>query len=251
MDFTSPQNVSETWRRWKRGMEYYLAATCNMKSEAEKVAIFMCMISRDSQEIKDTFEFETEEDGTDKVTTTILFNKFEAHCKPRKNLVVDRHRFLTRDQASGESIDQYITELRTLAAACKWGELKDDLICSRIMSGISSRTVRERLLRESELSLKRAVQICQVAELSKEHLKLFGSEANVSQVKHRASNRSQHKGNADKPQETKKVTQRQHACCVRKLWFKSSERSVQHTGRSATSVRSLTTTERCAVRART
>ena len=24
MDFTSPQNLSETWRRWKRGMEYYL-----------------------------------------------------------------------------------------------------------------------------------------------------------------------------------------------------------------------------------
>ena len=22
MDFTSPQNLSETWRRWKRGMEY-------------------------------------------------------------------------------------------------------------------------------------------------------------------------------------------------------------------------------------
>ena len=73
MDFTSPQNVSETWRRWKRGMEYYLAATCKMKSEAEKVAIFMYMIGRDGQEIKDTFEFETEEDGTEKVTTMILF----------------------------------------------------------------------------------------------------------------------------------------------------------------------------------
>ena len=74
---------------------------------------------------------------------------------------------LTRDQASGqsgESIDQYVTELRTLAAACEWGELKDDLICSRIVSGIPSRTVHERLLRESELSLKRAVEICRVAE---------------------------------------------------------------------------------------
>ena len=125
------------------------------------------MIGRDGQEIKDTFEFETEEDGTEKVTTTILFNKFEAHCKPRKNLVLDRHRFLTRDQASGESIDQYVTELRTLAVACKWGELFHNLICSRIVSGISSRTVRERLLRESELSLKRAVEICRVAVIQR------------------------------------------------------------------------------------
>ncbi|KAK3749625.1 hypothetical protein QZH41_012963, partial [Actinostola sp. cb2023] len=173
MDFTSQQNVSETRRRWKRGMEYYLAATCKAKNEAEKVAIFMCMIGRDGQEIKDTFEFEVDEDGSEVVSTTILFNKFEAHCKPRKNLVVDQHRFLTRDQASGESIDQYVTELRTLAAAYEWGELKDDLICSRIVSGVSSRTYRSK---------------CESGK---------------------ASNRSQHKGNADKPQETKKFTQRQ------------------------------------------
>ena len=44
MDFTSLNNVSEIWRRWKRGMEYFLAATCSKRSKAEKVAIFMCMI---------------------------------------------------------------------------------------------------------------------------------------------------------------------------------------------------------------
>ena len=103
-------------------------ATCSGKSEEERVAIFMCMIGKDGQEVKDTFEFEREEDGKDIVTTKILFEKFEAYCKPRRNLVVDRHRFLTRDQQPGESIEQFVTELRTLAASCAWGELKDDLI---------------------------------------------------------------------------------------------------------------------------
>ena len=92
MDFTSPQNLSETCRRWKRGMEYYLMATCTDKTEAQKVAIFMCMIGKDGQEIKDTFELETRENGQE-VITAILFDKFEAHCKPKKNLVVERHRF--------------------------------------------------------------------------------------------------------------------------------------------------------------
>ena len=81
-------------------MEYFLAATCSGKSEGERVAIFMCMIGKYGQEVKDTFEFQREEDGTDIVTTKILFEKFEAYCKPRRNLVVDRHRFLTRDLAS-------------------------------------------------------------------------------------------------------------------------------------------------------
>ena len=58
MDFMCPNNVSEMWRRWRRGMEYFLAATCSGKSEGERVAIVMCMICKDGQEVKDTFEFE-------------------------------------------------------------------------------------------------------------------------------------------------------------------------------------------------
>ena len=42
--FYEQNNVSEIWRRWKRGMKYFLAATCSKRSKAEKVAIFMCMI---------------------------------------------------------------------------------------------------------------------------------------------------------------------------------------------------------------
>ncbi|XP_028417634.1 uncharacterized protein K02A2.6-like [Dendronephthya gigantea] len=172
MDFTSPQNLSETWRRWRRGMEYYLTATCTGKTEAQKVAIFMCMIGKDGQEIKDMFELKTGEDGQAVITTAILFEKFEAHCKPKKNLVIERHRFITRDQTPGKSIDQYVTELRTLAASCKWGDLKDYLICSRIVSGILSRVVLARLLQKSDLKLNKAV------ELSRQQMKLFGSEMN-------------------------------------------------------------------------
>ena len=209
MDFTSSQNLCETWRRRKRGMEYYLTATCTGKSEEQKVAIFMCMIGKDGQEIKDIFEFETGEVGQEVVTAAIVFAKFDAHCKPKKNLVVERHRFLTREQLPGESLDQYVTELRTLAASCEWGNLKDDLVCSRIVNGISSRIVRERLLRESDLKLEKAVEICRADELSKKQMKLFGSKSsNVNLVKRGGAYRVKNKsGKADKTQETKKATE--------------------------------------------
>ena len=100
-------------------MEHFLAATCSGKSEGERVAIFMCMISKDGQEVKDTFEFQTAEDGTDIVATKILFQKFQAYYKPRRNLVINRYNFLTRDQQPGESIDQFVTELPTLTASCE------------------------------------------------------------------------------------------------------------------------------------
>ena len=81
-------------------MEHFLAATCSGKSEGERVAIFMCMISKDGQEVKDTFEFQTAEDGTDIVTTKILFQKFQAYYKPRRDLVIDRHQRETNSLAS-------------------------------------------------------------------------------------------------------------------------------------------------------
>ena len=98
---------------------------------------------------------------------------FEQYCKPRKNLIVERHRFLTRNQEQSETIDQYVIELKTLATSCERGDIKDDLICN------SQR--RERLLREPELKLTRAIEICQTDELSLEQLKLFNSDKNLGQ----------------------------------------------------------------------
>ena len=68
----------------------------------------------------------------------------------------------------------------------EWAKLKNDHVCRRIVSGISSNIVRERLLRsEIELSFQKAIDMCRIAELSKQQMKLFGGEtdqASVSQV---------------------------------------------------------------------
>ena len=53
------------------------------------------------------------------------------------------------------------------------------LICSRIVSEILSKKVRERLLREPELTLKKAIDMCQAEELSKEQLKFFDNNVEI------------------------------------------------------------------------
>ena len=179
LSYASEPNLADAWRRWKRAMQYFLTATCKKKSEEEKVTIFMCMIGKEGQDVKDTFVFAKDRDGQDIINLDILFLKFDEYCKPRKNLKIDRHRFLTRDQLPNESVDQYVTELRTLAASCEWGDLKDDLICSRIVSGIQSKTVRERLLREADLKLDKAI------ELSKQQSKIFEGEHSIYAVQER------------------------------------------------------------------
>ena len=196
-------NLSEAWAKWKRSMQYYLVATCKDRSEEEKVAVFMCTIGRRGQDIRDTFEFDLDKDGEEIVTVRMLFQQFEQYCKPRKNLIVERHRFLTRNQEQSETIDQYVTELKNLASSCEWGDIKEDLICSRIASGIVSTRVRERLLREPDLKLKRAIEICQADELSLQQLKLFDKDKEVGAINKTRKPRQKYVPRSDQTEDRK------------------------------------------------
>ena len=83
----------------------------------------------------------------------------------------ERHKFNIRNQEENESIDQYVTELRTLASTCEFENLKDGLIRDRIVCGIRNQTLKKRLFREADLTLKKAVDICSAAEISREQVK--------------------------------------------------------------------------------
>ena len=119
-----------------------------------------------------------------------LFKKFEDYCKPKRNLIVERHKFNTRRQNPGEPVDHYITDLKTLAASCEYGKLVNDLITSQLVAGIQSDKVRDRLLREgSELSLDKAVDICRSHEVTQKQMKLFHGECKVDTVNKRQTDR--------------------------------------------------------------
>lgn len=51
--------------------------------------------------------------------------KFDQYCTPHKKCNVGRHKFNTRNQQHGETIDQYVTDLKTKAETCEFAELKN------------------------------------------------------------------------------------------------------------------------------
>nr|XP_022295054.1 uncharacterized protein K02A2.6-like [Crassostrea virginica] len=76
-----------------------------------------------------------------------------------------------------EPIDNYLTDLRNKAQPCEFEHLSDGLIRDRIVCGIKDEVCRARLLRESDLTLKKAIDICRAQEMSTKQLKsLKGSE---------------------------------------------------------------------------
>ena len=108
-----------------------------------------------------------------------------------------KDRFWSRDQADGETIDQWVTELKTRAASCEFGDQRDLLIRDKIVFGIRDERVKERLLRESGLTLTKALDLCRAAEATKEQVQAMNKEA--PQIPIRAIRGAQHprRGKAD------------------------------------------------------
>ena len=178
LDFES-QDVAYAWKKWKEEITLYLALATKADEKERKVKFFLYLIGSKGREIYETMQFQTEEKDR---TLDELIKSFGDYCDPKKNETVERHKFFTRNQEPGETFDKYLTELRLLEKTCDFGTLADSLLRDRIVCGLSSSNLRERLLREPNLNLKQCIDICRASELSKERNKSLDNTDNVSRI---------------------------------------------------------------------
>ena len=144
-------------------------------------SVFLHVVGEEALEVYNNFQF-TEE--ADKMKLDKILEKFEAYCIPKTNVTFERHRFFTCVQKTEETIDQYVTELRNRSKTCEFGGLTDSLIKDILVCGIPDNSVRERLLREPDLNLEKAIRMCRAAETVKTQAKeLFSESCNVDAVK--------------------------------------------------------------------
>ena len=173
------------------------------KPEKQRLAIFLHLVGEEALEIYNTFSLSTAEQKLD-----ILFKKFEDYCNPRRNITFEQHKFFTCVQEPTESIDQYVTELRTKASTCEFGELCESLVRDRIVCGIVYDTMREKLLQETDLSLQKAIDMCRASEFSKRQTKSITEKSNsVDYVTKKATP----SGKFRQRTERKKITRRRQA----------------------------------------
>ena len=119
-------------------------------------------------------------------TVTGILTALETYCVPRKNTIYEGYVFRTTSQED-RAVDVFVTDLRRKAEYCEFGALKDSLIRDQIVVGINDPKLRERLLREKDLSLEKAIKFCRITEQSKEQSKVFdaltGQTCSVETVK--------------------------------------------------------------------
>ena len=200
LDFES-HDLSHTWRKWKEEVTLYLDLATGKDDTTTKVKLFLYLLGAKGREIQKTMQYTTPEKDR---TIEELLKSFDDYCDPKKNETVERHKFFMRNQEPGESFDKYVTELRILEKTCDFGTLSDSLLRDRIVCGISSLSLRERLLREPSLTLKSCIDLCRASELSKERNKSLTSTDTVNRINSRALlDRSGRTGPSGQPKPTK------------------------------------------------
>ncbi|GFT99883.1 uncharacterized protein TNCV_749341 [Trichonephila clavipes] len=78
------------------------------------------------------------------------------HCSPRQNVVYERYKFFSCVPLEGQTIEAYVTQLKSLASTCEIAEQENGLVRDRIVLGIKDSGLQERLLRENNLNFEKA-----------------------------------------------------------------------------------------------
>ena len=188
-------NVAQNWREFEEQLKWYLAGTeTDEKPDLAKIGIMLSHAGKEARDVYKTFEWAAEADKT-------KFNKvleaFQRYCSPRKNIIYERYGFWTIQQEEDETIDAYLTRIRMKIDLCEYDKegwppaVRQELIRDKFVFGLMDDNIKERLLRESDVTLSKAVETAQRTESSKKQIKEMGRPS-VNAVQESEQSRKQY-----------------------------------------------------------
>jgi hypothetical protein len=158
----SEDNLPQKFTSWRKQIKMYLRATeADKKSKSVQTAIILNCAGAQILEIYEHFEFAQEDDKND---PEIVLEKINQYCNPRSSEVYLTYRFWSAPIC--EPFDAFLTEIRTKAEVCNFGDLKDRMIRDKLVfSAVGN--LKEKLLQKEKLDLKAAVSTCRAHEITK------------------------------------------------------------------------------------
>lgn len=162
IDFTG--NVAQKWRVFKNEFNIFMsAAGLDNKPEKRKTSTLLNVIGPRGRAVYDTFEYDENESCEDLAT---VLEKFEKHCIPRQNELIERQKFYDRTMGKGESVVQYVSALRKLAEHCGFGDAEDGIIRDQVVRMITDSKLKTKLYEAEGLNLGKLIAISTAHEES-------------------------------------------------------------------------------------
>ena len=169
----NPTAVGSRWDEWLDRFENYLAAM-DIKDATRKRAMMIHFAGEDVYKI-----FRTLEETGEAKDYDVAKAKLTEYFKPQQNVEYERYVFRRAQQQSSETLDQYYTRLRQLAATCDFADVAAEIKSQIVLNGYSSR-LRRRALRNPKLTLKELLDYGRAQETSE--TQASGMERNQDKV---------------------------------------------------------------------
>ena len=115
-----------------------------------------------------------------------LVDKFAEHFTPAPSEIVERFKFHSRFRKPGESVAAFMSELRSIAKSCNFGDTLETILRDCIVCGINDAVIQCRLLSEKALTFKTALELAQSMESAAKNLKEL-SDSSKGDTKHAAA----------------------------------------------------------------
>eukprot|EP00731_Ephydatia_muelleri_P033663 Em0034g45a len=160
---------NESMSAYPERVELFMAA--NAIAEERKVTVFLSTVGPKTYGLLRNLVAPSKPQDKSMLELTAVLKK---HFEPKPIVIAERFYFHRRNQAVGESIVEYVAELRRLATNCKFGAYLDEAMRDRLVCGLRDDDTQKRLLSEEDLTFARAAEIAQSRE---------AAQLNVQQLK--------------------------------------------------------------------
>ena len=168
----------EDWVEYSERFEMYLLAN-GIGEDNIKRAVFLSSIGGPTYKLLRSLMGEA-------VKTTSFADLVKAlkdHLHPVPNVIAERFHFFKRDRKSGESVSDYITELRRLSEHCGFAAELNTYLRDRFVCGLNSEGIQQKLLTVKDLTLAKAVDTARSFESASRDAKLIrGGNGQIHQA---------------------------------------------------------------------
>ena len=119
----------EEWQQYAERMGHFLAAN-GVTTEEPKRSIFLSVIGPKTYKVLCSL-VQTSQDRDKSFAE--LVQALKSHYNPEPSEIVERYKFHTRFRKPGESVATFVSELRTLAQTCNFGDSLGDMLRNRLV----------------------------------------------------------------------------------------------------------------------
>ena len=173
---------SEDWSLYAQRFHHFLLAN-GITEESQKLHLLLALIGNLTFRLL-TNLVAPRQPG--ELTFKEALTELESHFKPKHVKIAKRFRFYKRNQQPGETMSEYVAELRRLATTCEFRMFLNKALCDRLVCGLREEAMQRQLLAEPSLDLKKACELAQGMEAANRNAKEIqakGSESLVHSIK--------------------------------------------------------------------